>query len=61
VPWCGAGLMGAIIGSVWNYGVSSIIVWSRHLSPHAKKCILAIGDVGPARARGLCIRLADRL
>lgn len=33
VPWCGAGLMGAIIGSVWNYGVSSIVVWSRRLQP----------------------------
>jgi dolichol-phosphate mannosyltransferase len=29
VPWWGAGLLGAIIGSVWNYGVSSILVWSR--------------------------------
>lgn len=33
VPWWGAGLMGAIIGSVWNYGVSSIVVWSRRLQP----------------------------
>lgn len=32
-PWWGAGLMGAIIGSVWNYGVSSIVVWSRRLQP----------------------------
>ncbi len=35
VPWWGAGLLGAIIGSVWNYGVSSIIVWSKRLQPRS--------------------------
>ena len=33
IPWWSAGLMGAIIGAVWNYGVSSIIVWSRQPRP----------------------------
>ena len=28
-PWWGAGLLGAILGAVWNYGVSSILVWSK--------------------------------
>jgi len=29
VPWWIAGLMGAAVGSVWNYGVSSQFVWRR--------------------------------
>ena len=35
VPWWGAGLIGAIIGSVWNYAVSSIVVWSRRANRSA--------------------------
>jgi dolichol-phosphate mannosyltransferase len=27
VPWLLAGLIGALISSVWNYGVSSIVTW----------------------------------
>jgi dolichol-phosphate mannosyltransferase len=27
VPWALAGLLGAIVGSVWNYGVSSTFTW----------------------------------
>ncbi len=30
LPWWLAGLLGAVIGSVWNYGVSTQMVWSRH-------------------------------
>jgi hypothetical protein len=29
VAWWGAGLIGMIIGAVWNFSVSSIIVWHR--------------------------------
>lgn len=29
VPWWLSGLMGAAVGSVWNYGVSSQFVWRR--------------------------------
>lgn len=29
VPWLLAGLVGALISSIWNYGVSSIVTW-RH-------------------------------
>jgi dolichol-phosphate mannosyltransferase len=29
VPWAPAGLLGAVVGSVWNYGVSSIFTWKR--------------------------------
>jgi dolichol-phosphate mannosyltransferase len=27
VPWPLAGLLGAVVGSVWNYGVSSTFTW----------------------------------
>ena len=30
VPWMIAGLLGAMISSVWNYGVSSTITWRRN-------------------------------
>ena len=33
VPWWGAGLLGATIGAVWNYAVSSILVWTRRPQP----------------------------
>jgi dolichol-phosphate mannosyltransferase len=29
LPWWLAGLLGAGIGSVWNYAVSSALVWRR--------------------------------
>jgi dolichol-phosphate mannosyltransferase len=29
VPWPLAGLLGAVVGSVWNYGVSSTFTWRR--------------------------------
>jgi dolichol-phosphate mannosyltransferase len=29
VPWWGAGLIGMIIGAVWNFSVSTIVVWQR--------------------------------
>ncbi len=29
IPWWGAGLLGATLGAVWNYAVSSTFVWSR--------------------------------
>lgn len=29
VPWFLAGLLGAVVGSVWNYGVSSTFTWPR--------------------------------
>jgi dolichol-phosphate mannosyltransferase len=38
VPWWIAGLMGAAVGSVWNYGVSSQFVWRRS---HRKSKTLA--------------------
>jgi dolichol-phosphate mannosyltransferase len=31
VPWMIAGFLGAMISSVWNYGVSSTITWKRNL------------------------------
>ena len=38
VPWWGAGLIGMIIGAVWNFSVSSIIVWHReHRGTLAKR------------------------
>jgi len=30
VPWWAAGLLGAVIGAVWNYAVSAVFVWKRH-------------------------------
>jgi dolichol-phosphate mannosyltransferase len=27
VPWALAGLSGAVVGAVWNYGVSSTFTW----------------------------------
>lgn len=27
VPWALAGLLGAVVGAVWNYGVSSTFTW----------------------------------
>ena len=30
IPWWAAGLLGAIVGSVWNYAVSSSLVWKRN-------------------------------
>ncbi|HEX5077668.1 MAG TPA: glycosyltransferase family 2 protein [Geminicoccaceae bacterium] len=35
VPWMIAGFLGAMISSVWNYGVSSTITWKRHTRPDA--------------------------
>ncbi len=29
VPWWGAGLIGMIIGAVWNFSVATIVVWQR--------------------------------
>lgn len=29
IPWWFAGLLGAIVGAVWNYAVSSVLVWRR--------------------------------
>ena len=29
IPWWIAGLLGAVVGSVWNYAVSSSLVWKR--------------------------------
>jgi dolichol-phosphate mannosyltransferase len=34
VPWPLAGLLGALIGAVWNYGVTSIFTWR---SPRASR------------------------
>jgi dolichol-phosphate mannosyltransferase len=33
VPWMIAGFLGAMISSVWNYGVSSTITWKRDTRP----------------------------
>ncbi|MGH6917915.1 MAG: glycosyltransferase [Geminicoccaceae bacterium] len=33
VPWMIAGFLGAMISSVWNYGVSSILTWRRNTRP----------------------------
>jgi dolichol-phosphate mannosyltransferase len=33
VPWLLAGLVGALISSVWNYGVSSIVTWRQRARP----------------------------
>lgn len=30
VPWALAGLLGAVVGAVWNYGVSSTFTWRLH-------------------------------
>jgi len=30
IPWWFAGLVGSVIGAVWNYAVSSKITWPRH-------------------------------
>ena len=35
VPWALAGLCGAAISSLWNYGVSSVLTWRRHGRPPA--------------------------
>ena len=29
VPWLLAGFLGAVLGSVWNYGVTSTFTWAR--------------------------------
>jgi dolichol-phosphate mannosyltransferase len=29
IPWWIAGLLGAVVGAVWNYAVSSVFVWRR--------------------------------
>ena len=31
VPWAPAGLLGAVVGAVWNYGVSSTFTWRQRL------------------------------
>jgi dolichol-phosphate mannosyltransferase len=33
VPWMIAGFLGAMVSSVWNYGVSSTITWKRTIRP----------------------------
>jgi dolichol-phosphate mannosyltransferase len=33
VPWALAGLLGAVVGAVWNYGVSSTFTWRRGAMP----------------------------
>jgi dolichol-phosphate mannosyltransferase len=33
VPWLFAGLTGALISSVWNYGVSSVVTWRPRARP----------------------------
>ncbi len=49
VPWWGAGLIGAVIGAVWNFSVSSILVWHRdHLSLPAKPGAAGRDTEGPA-------------
>ena len=30
IPWWAAGLLGAIVGSGWNYAVASSLVWKRN-------------------------------
>ncbi len=37
VPWWGAGLIGAIIGAVWNFAISSIVVWQREKNERASE------------------------
>ncbi|MEM7222072.1 MAG: glycosyltransferase family 2 protein [Pseudomonadota bacterium] len=45
VPWWGAGLIGAVIGAVWNYAVSSIVVWTRRADHKAESAkITAVED-----------------
>jgi dolichol-phosphate mannosyltransferase len=33
VPWLLAGLMGAVVSAVWNYGVSSTLTWRKRAGP----------------------------
>ena len=35
VPWAVAGLLGSMVGAVWNYGVTSCLTW-RAISPRAR-------------------------
>ncbi|NJL31814.1 MAG: glycosyltransferase family 2 protein [Phycisphaerales bacterium] len=30
IPWAMAGVLGAVVGSVWNYGVTSALTWRAH-------------------------------
>ena len=54
VPWWGAGLIGAIIGSVWNYAVSPIVVWTRRANRSTKspKITSVEGDAGGEQPAG---------
>ena len=47
VPWWGAGLIGAMIGAVWNFAVSSIVVWTRRTRRKVKDVeITAVAESG---------------
>jgi dolichol-phosphate mannosyltransferase len=35
VPWAAAGVLGSMVGAVWNYGVTSCLTW-RVISPRAR-------------------------
>ena len=35
VPWALAGLLGAVIGAVWNYGVTSTLTWRSRARPRS--------------------------
>ena len=47
VPWALAGALGAVVGAVWNYGVSSTFTWRRPDRPDSGR---TVGQVENARS-----------
>jgi dolichol-phosphate mannosyltransferase len=37
IPWWAAGLLGAVVGSVWNFAITSSFTWQRGLSALAER------------------------
>jgi dolichol-phosphate mannosyltransferase len=45
IPWWAASLAGTVVGSVWNYWVSSMLVWQvnrRKMESRARKAVIAM-------------------